>query len=122
MNRPTRFYSKRQETQIAKAVNGKRTANSGATPFSKGDVKTADCLIEAKTKTCPSNSMTIQLDWIKKNEEEAFAMNKQYSAVAIDFGRETNYYIINERMFKKLLNFIKEEESNDKERSGESNL
>lgn len=34
--RPTRFYSKRQENHIAKAVEGKRTANSGATPFYKG--------------------------------------------------------------------------------------
>lgn len=113
MNKPTRFYSKKQEMQIAKAIDGKRTANSGATPFSKGDIKTADFLIEAKTKTSPSNSMTVQLDWIKKNEEEAFAMNKQYSAVVIDFGRGTNYYIINEHLFKKLLNFIKEEENDD---------
>ena len=34
--RPTRFYSRRQENHIAKAVNGKRTANSGATAFYKG--------------------------------------------------------------------------------------
>ena len=31
--RPTRFYSTRQEKKVAKAVGGKRTANSGATAF-----------------------------------------------------------------------------------------
>ena len=32
--RPTRYYSSRQEKKIAKAVNGKKVANSGATKFS----------------------------------------------------------------------------------------
>lgn len=31
--RPTRFYSSKQEKRIAKAVNGQRVANSGATAF-----------------------------------------------------------------------------------------
>ena len=29
---PTRSYSKKQESQVAKDVGGKRTLNSGATP------------------------------------------------------------------------------------------
>lgn len=33
MNRPTRYYSKQQEKKVAKAVEGKRQPNSGATPF-----------------------------------------------------------------------------------------
>lgn len=33
MNRPTRFYSSRQEKAVAKAVGGKQTSNSGATDF-----------------------------------------------------------------------------------------
>lgn len=33
--RPTRFYSNKQEKQVAKAVGGRKTANSGATPFVK---------------------------------------------------------------------------------------
>ena len=33
MNRPTRFYSSRQEKQVAKAVSGRQVANSGATAF-----------------------------------------------------------------------------------------
>lgn len=33
----TRYYSTQQEKQIAKNVGGRRTANSGATMFSKGN-------------------------------------------------------------------------------------
>lgn len=36
----TRWYSARQEKQIAKTVGGKLQTNSGATLFSKGDIKT----------------------------------------------------------------------------------
>ena len=31
--RPSRWYSSRQEKEIAKAVSGKQVANSGATTF-----------------------------------------------------------------------------------------
>ena len=42
----TRYYSKKQENKVAKKLKGKRTANSGATPFQKGDVVTNNFLIE----------------------------------------------------------------------------
>lgn len=106
----TRYFSSRQEKRVAKSVKGKTVANSGATAFSKGDVRTEDFLIECKTKTTESESMTIHRDWIDKNEEEAFAMGKPYSAIAIDFGSGENFYIISEKLFKKLVNFIQEEE------------
>lgn len=31
MNKPTRFYSNKQEKSVAKAVGGKQVSNSGAT-------------------------------------------------------------------------------------------
>lgn len=34
MNKPTRYYSNKQEKHIAKSVKGKQTSNSGATAFS----------------------------------------------------------------------------------------
>lgn len=105
----TRYYSNRQEKQIAKALGGKQSSNSGATPFQKGDVKTAQWLIEAKTTTSSKSSFSIKKDWLLKNKEEAFAMNRQYSALAFNFGPdEENYYIIDEKLFKKLLNFLQE--------------
>lgn len=107
----TRYYSKRQEKKVAKAVKGKRTANSGATPFQKGDVTTKDWLIECKTKTKDCSSFTIKEDWLLKNEEEAFAMGKNNSALCFDFGPSANkrYYVISERLFEILKNYLEEE-------------
>lgn len=111
MNKPTRFYSKQQEKQVAKAVGGKRTANSGATAFQKGDVVSDQFIIECKTKTVDCKSFTVKEDWLLKNEEEAFAMGKNNSALCFDFGPSANkrYYIISERLFNILKNYIEEE-------------
>lgn len=107
----TRYYSKQQEKKVAKAVNGKRTANSGATAFQKGDVITTEWLIECKTKTKDSQSITIKEDWLLKNEEEAFAMGKNNSALCFDFGPSANkrYYVISEKLFQLLQNYMKGE-------------
>lgn len=104
--RPTRFYSSRQEKQIAKAVGGKQVANSGATTFNKGDVATNRFLIEAKTCTKPQKTFTVKKEWIEKNQEEAFAMGKPFSAIAIDFGEKDNYYIISQSLFNKLVDTL----------------
>ena len=112
MPRPTRFYSKRQENAVAKAVGGKRVANSGATLFNKGDVRTKSFLIEAKTCTSPRKSFTLHKEWFDKNKEESFAMGKDYSAVVFDFGDGENLYVIDERLFIKLLNYL-QGEAND---------
>lgn len=109
MNRPTRYYSKQQEKKIAKAIGGKRQANSGATAFQKGDVITDQFLIEAKTKTTDCKSFTIKEDWLLKNEEEAFAMGRE-SALCFDFGPSANkrYYVISERQFDLLQQCLEE--------------
>lgn len=111
MNKPTRFYSNKQEKQVAKAIGGKQTANSGATAFQKGDVVTDQWLIECKTKTTDCKSFTVKEEWLLKNEEEAFAMRKNNSALCFDFGPSANkrYYIISERLFNLLKNYIEEE-------------
>ena len=110
MNRPTRFFSKAQENTVAKAVGGKRTANSGATNFSKGDVRTDKFLLECKTCVEEKKSFTIKKEWIDKNREEAFAMNKPYSAIVFNFGpNEENHYIINEKLFKILQALLESE-------------
>lgn len=110
MNRkPTKYYSNRQEKRVAKQLNGKKVAASGATPFHKGDVLTDNFLIECKTKTKESQSFTIKKDWIEKNKEEAFAMGKDYSALAFDFGDSETLYIIDESLFKQLVEYLKED-------------
>lgn len=111
----TRYFSSKQEKHVAKAVGGKQVANSGATMFSKGDVARDNWLIECKTKTSPSQSMSIKKEWLEKNEEEAFAMQKEHSALAFNFGdahNAQNYYIISEQEF---LRFLKLEEQYERD-------
>ena len=100
--RPTRFYSNKQEKAVAKAVGGKKVANSGATAFNKGDVTTDDMLIECKTCVENKKSFSIKKEWLEKNKEEAFAMGKEYNALVFDFGGGQRYYIIDEQTFKEL--------------------
>ena len=110
MNRPTRFYSSRQEKKVAKAVGGKQVSNSGATAFNKGDVTSDNFLIECKTCVEDKKSFSIKKDWLEKNKEEAFEMGKDYSALAFNFGPGSeNYYVIDERLFKMLKEVLESE-------------
>ena len=109
MRKPTRWYSDKQEKKVAKAVKGRQTPNSGSTPFIKGDVLTDQFLIECKTVTKPQKQFTIYKEWISKNREEAFAMNRDYNAVAFDFGDDERFYIIDEKLFQRLIGYLKED-------------
>lgn len=101
--KPTRFYSSQQEKDVAKAVGGRRTANSGATPFSKGDVTAEDWLFECKTQTKAKETFTLRKEWFEKNLQESLYMGKKYSALVFDFGpSQRHYYIIDEITFKEL--------------------
>lgn len=108
--KPTRYFSKKQEDKVAKEVSGKRTANSGATMFQKGDVMTSgeeSFLLECKTKTSKSDSISFKKEWIEKNKQEAAFMGKPHQAVVFNFGPgEENYYVIEEYLFKELLNHL----------------
>lgn len=106
----TRYYSTLQEISVARAIDGRRTPNSGATFFTKGDVLTKTFCIECKTQVEEKKSFSIKKEWIEKLKEEAFASNKPNWAIAFNFGGEyqtTNYYIVDEKLFKKL---VREEE------------
>lgn len=112
MKKPTRFYSKKQEHKVAKDLKGRVAPNSGATAFSKGDVRTDLFLIECKTRTIERESFAIQRPWLDKVKEESFAMNKPYYALAFSFGGNSeNYYVIDTKTFK-LLNELLESEEN----------
>ena len=106
----TRFYSKKQENAVAKKFDGNRTLNSGATMWQKGDVTLDKFLIECKTKTSDSESMSIKKEWLEKNEKEALFMGKPYSALAFNFGlNQKNYYIINEELMSYLIEYLSQE-------------
>lgn len=102
-----RKYAKRQEQTLAKLLNAKRQVNSGATAFAKGDVKGSRFLIECKTCIEDKKSFTIKKEWLEKNKEEAFAMGREYAALAFNFGPgQQNYFIIDEKTFKELVGRI----------------
>lgn len=103
--RPTRFYSTKQEKQIAKSLGGKQVSNSGATRFDKGDIILDDWLLEAKTCVTKQKTFTLKQDWFNKNKEEALAMGKSYNALVFDFGDGEQHYVINERLFKQLVRY-----------------
>ena len=106
----TRYYSTRQEKKIAKQVKGKRTPNSGAGIWEKGDIMTDDgWLFEAKTKMTESDSFTIKRAWIEKNKEEAFAMGKDYNALVIDFGDGKQFYLLDEKTFLEMKRCLEAE-------------
>lgn len=102
---PTRAYSSKQEKRVAKVFGGQRTPNSGATAFSKGDVKLENYLIECKTKTSDSQQITIHKEWLTKLREEAVFMGKPYEALMFNFGPSDtkNYVVIDEDTFKELI-------------------
>lgn len=108
--KPTRYYSKNQEKTVAKNIGGSTTPNSGATMFSKGDI-TVDSLllVECKTKTKDSDSMSIKKEWLEKNAKEALFMGKRFNLLAFNFGpNQKNYYILDEDLFYEFLDFLKE--------------
>ena len=107
-NFSTRYYSSKQEKKVAKAVGGKQTANSGATAFSKGDVRNDLFLLECKTHTEFRENFTVKHEWIDKNREEAFQMGKRYSAIVLDWGDGEQHYLIDQRLFLELLEHLRE--------------
>lgn len=110
--KPTRYFSDRQEKAVAAACGGKQTKNSGATMFQKSDVLLEDFTIECKTKTTNSDSISIKREWFEKQLKESIQMHKKYSAIVINFGPDEpyneNHYIIDERLFNMLLDYIAE--------------
>lgn len=104
----TRYFSSKQEKYIAKLIGGRITANSGASRFNAGDVVTDDWLIECKTTTKPKESFSIKKEWITKNERERMDLQKPYSALVFQFEEDgQNYFVINEKNFKILLDSMK---------------
>lgn len=100
----TRFYSSKQENELARLNNGSVQPNSGATAMKKGDVSLEKLLLEAKCKMSNCDSFSIKKDWIVKNRHEACFMGKQYSALAFNFGPDQeNFYVIDQELFDILL-------------------
>lgn len=108
-SKPTRFYSSRQESAVASAIGGRKVANSGATPYNKGDVTDDNWLIECKTCTKDQKSFSVQKHWFEKNLEESIFMKKDHTAVVFSFGPSSkNYYILDEATFLEMKEALEE--------------
>lgn len=104
----TRYFSSRQEKDVAKKVGGKVQINSGATPFYKGDVATQNILIECKTTTQPKKSLSIKKEWLEKVDLEAFQSRKELGILVFNFEPDgKNYAVI---PLNKLVNLLNKEE------------
>jgi hypothetical protein len=108
----TRYYSDRQERRTAKNLGGKVQVSSGSSQFLKGDVVTENCLIECKTATSEKKSFSIKKEWLEKIETQSFEMGKKFPILAFDFGdcSGENYYVINERVMKQLIEYLDQNE------------
>lgn len=102
MKNTTRAKSNQQEKRIAKAMGGKQVIGSGATPFLKGDVVVDKLFIEAKTKMEPSKSISVKREWLEKAKEQALATRKEDYALAISFGDNKEFYIIEDTLMEDL--------------------
>ena len=100
----TRAYSDKQETSIAKLLNGNKVIGSGSPHFCAGDVKTKTFLIEAKTSMTPKQSFSIKKDWLDKLERERMDLQMPYSALAFQFEPDgTNYFVVKDSLFKDMM-------------------
>ncbi len=109
----TRYVSSIQEKRIAKKLGGYVNANSGAGKFNKADVvvPSASMSIECKTCLTEKNSFSIKKEWFEKHEKEAFQNRLSNHCIAFNFCFDDNidYYVINDRLMKYLIEKLSEE-------------
>lgn len=110
----TRYYSDKHEKSVCKALNARQVSNSGAGRFTKGDAiqEYASLLIECKCSMTEKTSFSIKEDWLIKNEEERFSNRLDNSCLCFNFKPDgKNYYVINEKLMKYLVEKLEEEYS-----------
>lgn len=109
-DKPTRYYSNKQEKTVAKMLGGKQTSNSGAALFSAGDCTAKTFLLECKTTMTPKKSFSIKKEWLDKLEKERMDMQMPHSALVFQFEPGgTNYFIIKDSLFKEMMKVFTEE-------------
>ena len=110
----TRYYSDLHEKSVCRALGATQTSNSGAGKWAKGDVvqRAASLLIECKTVMTEKQSVSVKKDWIDKNRDEAFSNRLDNNCLCINFGPSSdNFYVINEKLMKFLVERLEEENS-----------
>ena len=97
--------SRKHENRLAKLIDGKRTAASGAFWSRKGDVRNDDLLIEHKWTG--KKQVTIKSEVLKKITKEAI-LDSRMPVLGLHLDGE-NYVILGEEDFFELRNIIRGE-------------
>lgn len=105
----TRFYSDKHEKRTASDLGGRVQTSSGSSAFLKGDVFTENCLVECKTSISEKKSFSIKREWLDKIKEQCREMNKRYPILAFDFGDGENFYVLNEQVMRRFVEFLDSE-------------
>ena len=105
----TRYYSDRHEKKTSKNLGVRKQTSSGSSSFLKGDLYSDSCLFECKTSMSEKKSFSIKKEWLDKLEEQCFSMGKKHPILVIDFGDGDNYYVLNETMMKKFIEYLDSE-------------
>jgi len=88
MDKPTKFYSEKQENLIAGFLGWKTVAASGARSFNQGDIKSDRFLGECKTHTESKDTVFFLSEVWKKINMEAFS-NSRRPILFVDNGTQT---------------------------------
>jgi hypothetical protein len=99
--------AKKQEERIAGKLGINEVIGSGSTPFYKGDNIGDYIFIEAKTKMKESKSIKVKRGWFEKAKDQAEAMRRNNYAVAISFGDDKDYFIVEDEFMIGLYNSLK---------------
>jgi len=105
----TREKSKAHEQYIEGKLDIRRTPNSGATTFKKGDLEDELSLFECKTKMNETKSFSIKKEELDKIRQEAIARSKSFQFYIFNYGNITENYVVMElRDFELLYEAYKE--------------
>lgn len=86
--KPTKYYSMRQEQMIADYLGWSAVSASGARPFNPGDIKSSAWLAECKTHTSEIDNITIDKSvWSKISNEATGSMKSP--VLFVDNGTQT---------------------------------
>lgn len=95
----------RQEERVAHCFGGRRVYQSGGGKFDCGDVLTEDFLIECKTSLTPKPSYSVKKSILEKAKKEAQQMHRPYYCLAFTFGDEEDYFVLDKKSLRYLLEF-----------------
>lgn len=84
----------RQDKRVAKATGLRVRPNSGAISGHKGDLGGPDIFVETKTRAEEKDHLGIDLRWMDKAKEQAFAMGKPIYFLVIAAGDEQDYVVM----------------------------